>query len=458
MDKQKELLIKESECSILGFLLSFPELSDKYSYLLIPEDFNDNLNKNIFATWKKVVENSQNILDTETLIFEIKKSKEFQNYDLFALDEYLRNLTISAPTVTQFIKCIEFINEENKKNSILKVINNIKEKIENSSMDSFDALDNLEKNILDIVKPSGFKEFKEIKDLSKEVLDKIFYLMSNPTSADGINTSFRELDAITSGLHKDELIILAARPSMGKTAFALNLALNAAKNTNGTVMIFSLEMNAEQLVTRMLSCVSNVDGYLLKKPSLLREYDVEKMVIGQNKLKNLKIIIDDSPGLTIGELVWKANNAKKNMKDLALIVVDYLQLLSVSSKPGSGNNRQNEISKISRDLKRLSRDAGVPVLALSQLSRKVEERESKIPLLSDLRESGSIEQDADIVSFLYRPEYYKNSTNQSDVQDVHVIISKNRNGATGRFILTFEPKIGLFSNSDKKSNKIEEDD
>jgi replicative DNA helicase len=252
------------------------------------------------------------------------------------------------------------------------------------------------------------------------------------------------LDRITNGFQKGDLILLAARPSMGKTAFALNVALNAAQITDKAVALFSLEMPAEQLITRMLSVKSRINGSELRTGQFKSNQQWNALNEAAADLKNTKIYIDDSPSIRVAEIFSKCRKLQAE-HPLSLIVIDYIQLISGSGK-GSSDNRQQEVSEISRALKALARELETPVLALSQLSRMVEQRAGNKPQLSDLRESGSLEQDADIVLFLYRESYYKREEEEKTTEVTEVLISKHRNGATGSINLAFERNINAFYN------------
>ncbi len=258
----------------------------------------------------------------------------------------------------------------------------------------------------------------------------------------GIPTGFRDLDKITAGFQRNDLIIVAARPSVGKTAFALNVAQNVATKTDENVAIFSLEMGAEQLVMRMLCAEGNIDAQVLRTGNLEAE-DWRKLTMAMGSLSNAGIFIDDSPGIRINEIRSKCRRLQQE-HGRGMIMIDYLQLIMGSGR--SGENRQQEVSEISRSLKALARELKIPVIALSQLSRGVEQRQDKRPMMSDLRESGSIEQDADIVSFLYREDYYDKETENQNM--IEIIIAKQRNGPTGTVTLAFAKEYNKFVNID----------
>ena len=269
----------------------------------------------------------------------------------------------------------------------------------------------------------------------------------------GLPTGWYDLDKLTSGLHENQFIIIAARPAMGKTAFALNLATNVAINTGKTVAVFNLEMGAEQLANRIISSLGQLEGYKLQSGKLLNE-DWKSVNEAISQLEDTNIFIDDTPGITIGEIRAKCRRLANSEKGLSLVVIDYLQLISGGKNYGA--NRQQEVSDISRSLKTLAMELNIPIIALAQLSRAVEGREDKRPLMSDLRESGSIEQDADIVSFLYRDDYYnKEARNEDNTSIVELIIGKHRNGPTATIELLFKKNTSTFLNL-RKENRANE--
>ena len=280
-----------------------------------------------------------------------------------------------------------------------------------------------------------------------DTFDRLEELSENKGSLAGLKTGYPDLDRVTAGLHRSDLIILAARPAMGKTAFALNLARNVAQINNKAVLIFSLEMGKEQLVNRILADISGVASFKLETGGFDQD-DFARLSEAMADLSQQPIFIDDTPGMTIMEMRTKARRVAHE-QDLGMIVVDYLQLMSGSSRRAM-DNRVQEISEISRGLKLIARELNVPVIALSQLSRSVESRDSKIPMLSDLRESGSIEQDADIVFFLYREDYYDEETERQNIADL--ILAKHRRGATGEIEFYFDKERVRFMSLDNKHN------
>ena len=294
------------------------------------------------------------------------------------------------------------------------------------------------------VKTKKGTEFRSIQDVLLKTQSDLEKLSQQKNEITGIPTGFYDLDKVTSGLHENELIIIAARPAMGKTAFALNLATNIAMNTDKTVALFNMEMSGEQLAMRMLSSVGQIEQNKLRSGKL-EHHDWKKFNEAMSRLAETKLFIDDTAGMTISEIKAKCRRLYNSEGGLGVVIIDYLQLISGSAR--YAGNRQQEVSEISRSLKTLAMELNIPVIALAQLSRTVEGREDKRPLLSDLRESGSIEQDADIVAFLYREDYYtKQISIDENTSKSEFIIAKNRSGPTTTIDLIFRRNVSTFVN------------
>jgi replicative DNA helicase len=305
-------------------------------------------------------------------------------------------------------------------------------------VDVGEMIDEAEKRILEITQAGSIsKGFTPIKDVLLNTFERIEFLFSNKGGVTGIPSGYPDLDKMTSGFQRSDLIILAARPAVGKTAFALNVAQNIAVRAGETVAIFSLEMGKEQLVQRMLCAEANIDAGKMRT-GFLEEDDWPKLTMAVGTLSEAPIYIDDTPGITVHDIRAKCRRLKAE-HGIGLILIDYLQLIQGR---GKGDNRQQEVSEISRTLKLIARELHVPVIALSQLSRSVEQRQDKRPMMSDLRESGSIEQDADIVSFLYRDDYYNPESERKNI--IEVIIAKQRSGPTGTVELVFLKNFNKF--------------
>ena len=307
-----------------------------------------------------------------------------------------------------------------------------------------EILENTEKSVFDLIQNRNTGDYVPIKQVVMNALERIEKASKNKGTVTGIPTGFIDLDYKLSGLQPSDLILVAARPSMGKTAFVLNIAQYVAFKKNKGVAIFSLEMSKEQLVNRLFSLESQVDAQALRTGNL-KDSDWEKLIAGAGVIGNSKLIIDDTPGISISELRSKCRKYKLE-SDLKLIIIDYLQLMSGSGR--SSDSRQQGISDISRSLKALARELSVPVIALSQLSRAVEQRPDHRPMLSDLRESGAIEQDADVVMFIYRDDYYNHDSEEKGISEI--IIAKQRNGPIGTVKLAWLPQYTKFANLEKE--------
>ena len=359
--------------------------------------------------------------------------------------EFARDLLTAVPTSANVKYYAEIVMEK----SMLRKLIKLYEEIENMcylGRDSLEAvLETTEKRVFELVQKRNTGDYVPIKQVVLNALDKIEKSSKTKGTVTGIPTGFIDLDYKTSGLQPSDLILVAARPSMGKTAFVLNIAQHVAFRSNKTVAIFSLEMSKEQLVNRLFSLESQVDAQLLRTGNL-KDSDWEKLIEGAGVIGKSKMIIDDTPGISISELRSKCRKFKLE-QGLDLIIIDYLQLMT-GRVGGRAESRQQEISDISRSLKGLARELNVPVIALSQLSRAVEQRPDHRPMMSDLRESGAIEQDADVVMFIYRDDYYNKDTDMKNIAEI--IIAKQRNGPIGTVNLAWLPNYTKFANATRK--------
>jgi replicative DNA helicase len=360
--------------------------------------------------------------------------------------EFIRDLITSVPTSANVRYYANIVKEKSTLRQLIKVTEGItnecyldKEKVET-------VLEETEKKIFDILQKRNTGNFVSIKDIVFHSLESIEAAAKNKGSVTGVSTGFYDLDYKTAGLQPSDLILIAARPSMGKTAFVLNIAEHVALRSNVTTAIFSLEMSKDQLVKRIMSMHSKVDSQSIRSGDLSDE-DWLKLVESARTIGNSNLIIDDTSSISIGELRSKCRKYKLE-HNLGLVIIDYLQLMSGSKKSES---RQQEISEISRSLKALAREISAPVVALSQLSRAVEQRPDKRPMLSDLRESGAIEQDADVVMFIYRDDYYNHDSEEAGVSEI--IIGKQRNGPTGTIKLAWLSQFTKFANLERQSNQ-----
>ena len=427
-----------AEESVIGAMLLSKFALQKACDALTAESFYYESNAKIFDTIKKL--NQENIpIDTTTLTSELKKEGLLDGVGGI---EYLTELFTIVPTAANVDQYIKIVQDNAVLRHLIEVSTDITTSAYDNTQDISNTLDEAERKILSVVKDRRSTEFRNIKEVlssTKNNLEKLSMMKGEVT---GLPTGWDRIDKITTGLHEGELIIVAARPAMGKSAWALNLATNAAINSKKTVAVFNLEMSGESLANRMIASVGHVEGYKLATGNLENDWDKVNEAI--SKLEDTKLYIDDTAGITIGEIRSKCRRLANSEEGLDLVIIDYLQL--ISSTGNYGTNRQQEVSDISRSLKLMSLELKVPVVALAQLSRAVEQRkESNRPILSDLRESGSIEQDADIVAFLYREDYYKKELEtKDDTSDTEFIIAKHRNGAVGTIPLRFKKNISKF--------------
>lgn len=436
-----------AEQSLLGALMQEPEKLVEVKAAVDVEDFYDEKNKDIYNAILRLDE-AEIIPDTTTIFEEINNSGAFKSMDASLYIVELYDITPSTRNIMHYANLV-------KRYSIYREIRSaLLSSTEEMNQGNAD-IDSLTATLFDQVERAMERaktsQFKNMKDVTNEVFQEIVARMSGEGQNITIPTGFNTLDQLV-GLGKGDLIILAARPSMGKTAFALNIALNVAgknhrdESEKKTVALFSLEMGADQLVSRMICSEGMLDSEKIKKGTLDND-DMMKLETAVHFLNQKNIFIEDSAFIKVNEVKAKCK-LLKNEHGLDLVVVDYLQLLQGSKRT---DNRQQEVSEISRSLKQMARELECPVIALSQLSRSVESRHDKRPMMSDLRESGSIEQDADIVSFLYRSDYYRSEDTDenevqepSDVSTVEVIVAKNRNGQTGTAELAFMKRYNRF--------------
>ncbi|OXS76538.1 replicative DNA helicase [Domibacillus enclensis] len=434
----------EAEQAVLGAIFLEPSALTVASEILIPEDFYRNAHQQIYLTMLKLGDHGKAV-DVVTVTEDLAAQKMIEDVGGIS---YLSELAAAVPTAAN----IEYYARIVEEKSLLRRLIRTATTIATDGYEREDEVEGLlseaEKSIMEVAQRKNAGAFHNIKDVLVRTYDNIELLHNRKGDVTGIPTGFAELDRMTAGFQRNDLIIVAARPSVGKTAFALNIAQNVATNTEEQVAIFSLEMGAEQLVMRMLCAEGNIDAQRLRTGSLTDE-DWRKLTMAMGSLSNSGIYIDDTPGVRIGEIRSKCRRLKQE-QGLGMILIDYLQLIQGNGR--SGENRQQEVSEISRSLKSLARELEVPVIALSQLSRGVEQRQDKRPMMSDIRESGSIEQDADIVAFLYRDDYYdKESENKNMIE---IIIAKQRNGPTGTVELAFVKEYNKFVNVERRMDDM----
>ena len=407
----------EAEQSVVGSMIMDKQAIITAGEMLVADDFYHNQYGVMFQTM-------------------VDMNNEGRPVDIVTLQERLKEKNVSAEVYS-----LEFIRDLLAAilRNIIRVNNSIANDCYAGTQKTEDILADTEKKIFDLVKNKGNHEYKPIDKVVLEALDKISSAAKNRGAVTGVPTGFKDLDGYLSGLQPSDFVLVAARPSMGKTAFVLNVAENVAIKQGITTAIFSLEMSNVQLVNRMLSLESTVDADKLRK-GRLDSSDWGKLIEGADSIAKSHLIIDDTPGISISELRSKCRKYKME-NDLGLVIIDYLQLMSGSGR--RSDNRQQEISDISRALKALARELNVPVVTLSQLSRAVEQRPDHRPMLSDLRESGAIEQDADVVMFLYRDDYYNKDTDIKGIAEI--IIAKQRNGPIGTVKMAWIPEQTRFA-------------
>lgn len=431
----------EAEQAVIGAIFLEPEAMSTASEFLLPYDFYRPSHQRIFQVMMQLSDRGEPI-DLLTVTNALNSSKLLEEVGGVS---YLTELADAVPTAANIAYYTKIVEEKSVLRRLIRTATDIVTESFNREDEIEDVLSEAEKNILDVSNRQNANAFKNIKDVLIDVYDNIEQLHEKSGDVTGIPTGFRDLDKITSGFQRNDLIIVAARPSVGKTAFALNVAQNVAIKTDENVAIFSLEMGADQLVSRMLCAEGNIDAQRLRTGSLEAE-DWTKLTMAMGSLSNAGIFIDDSPGIRVNEIRSKCRRLKQE-HGLGMILIDYLQLIQ-GSGASAKENRQQEVSEISRSLKGLARELEVPVIALSQLSRGVEQRQDKRPMMSDLRESGSIEQDADIVGFLYRDDYYDKESEKQNI--IEIIIAKQRNGPVGTVELAFVKEYNKFVDLDHR--------
>lgn len=427
----------EAEQAVLGAMLLKEDAFTVVAEMLSPEAFYRETHRLIYQAMLEIKERGEPV-DIVTLTEQLRKSGDLAKVGGIPAITLIANAVPTAANVRYHAQIVR------EKAQLRQLINTATEIVGTAyeEADPVDTImDNAERRILSLSGGKGGKDFTGIKDILLETLIQLEKRYENKGSITGLPTGFRDLDQLTAGLQKSDLILVAARPSMGKTAFTLNIATHVVLRAKEPVAFFSLEMSKEQLVQRMLCAEGMIDSQRLRVGDL-EEKDWGHLIETANRLSAAPLYIDDTPGITAMDLRSKARRLKAE-RGLSLIIIDYLQLMQ-GRMSKSGDNRQQEISEISRSLKALARELNVPVIALSQLSRSVEARQVKRPMLSDLRESGSLEQDADIVMFLYREDYYDPETENKNITEV--IIAKHRNGPVDTVALTFLKQFTKFGN------------
>jgi replicative DNA helicase len=430
----------EAEQAVIGAIFLEPLALTPASEILIPEDFYRAAHQKIFNAMVKLNDQGKAV-DLITVTEELAATKILE--DIGGVS-YLSEVAGSVPTAANIEYYANIVAEKSLLRRLIRTATGIAQDGYTREDEVETLLGEAEKSIMEVAQRRNAGNFHNIKDVLVRTYDNIETLHQRTGDVTGIPTGFAELDRMTAGFQRNDLIIVGARPSVGKTAFALNIAQNVAVKSKENVAIFSLEMGAEQLVMRMLCAEGNIDAQRLRTGTLTDE-DWGKLTMAMGSLSDAGIFIDDTPGVRISDLQAKCRRLKQE-HGLGMILIDYLQLILGSGR--SGENRQQEVSEISRSLKQLARELQVPVIALSQLSRGVEQRQDKRPMMSDIRESGSIEQDADIVAFLYRDDYYDKESENKNI--IEIIIAKQRNGPTGTVSLAFVKEYNKFVNLERR--------
>lgn len=443
----------EAEQSVLGAIIIDPELLSSTQEVLLPESFYRGAHQHIFRAMMHLNEDTKEI-DVVTLMDQLTNDGTLSEA---GGPQYLAELSNNVPTTRNIQYYTDIVAKHALKRKLIQTADSIANDGYNDELELDAILSDAERRILELSSTRDSEGFKDIRDILGQVYETAEELDQNSGQTPGIPTGYRDLDQMTAGFNRNDLIIIAARPSVGKTAFALNIAQKVAVHEdNYTVGIFSLEMGADQLATRMICSSGNVDSNRLRTGTMTEE-DWNRFTIAVGKLSRTKIFIDDTPGIRITDIRSKCRRLKQE-HGLDMIMIDYLQLIQGSGSRLS-DNRQQEVSEISRTLKAIARELECPVIALSQLSRGVEQRQDKRPMMSDIRESGSIEQDADIVAFLYRDDYYNRGDGEEDGGnfepqtnddngEIEIIIAKQRNGPTGTVKLHFMKQYNKFTDID----------
>ena len=432
----------EAEQSVVGSMLLDSDAITVASEIITGDDFYNKQYGVLFDTMVELHEEGSSV-DVVTLQNRLREKDVPPEVSSL---EFIRDLVAMVPTSANVKYYAKIVSDK----ALLRRLIRLNEDIANTCYQGKEntevILEETEKKVFDLVQRRGSSDYVPIRQVVMNAMDKIEASAKLHGTVTGIATGFLDLDYRTAGMQPSDLVLIAARPSMGKTAFVLNIAQNVAFKLHQCVAIFSLEMSKEQLVNRMFSLESSVDAQKLRTGQLADD-EWEKLIESANTIGNSKLIIDDTPGISISELRSKCRKFKLE-HDLKMIIIDYLQLMSGS---GRSDSRQQEISDISRSLKSVARELNVPVLALSQLSRAVEQRPDHRPMMSDLRESGAIEQDADVVMFIYRDDYYNKETDRKGISEI--IIAKQRNGPIGTVELAWLPQYTKFANLELNPNR-----
>ncbi len=432
----------DAEKSLLGAIMISDKVLPDVLTILKSSDFYDTKHQLIFGAMVNLYDRHMPI-DLVTLTSELRSMKKLNEVGKAS---YLTELSTYVPTASHAMAYAEIIERTSMRRRLIKAGTEIAEKAFNEDANVDELIGSAEAELFTVSDKIIKTDYTSMEDLLADALDRIEELHKNKGALRGLKTGFRDLDKKTAGFQKGDLVIVGARPAMGKTTFAQNLTYNIASMNNKGVLFFSMEMASSEIIDRILSDVSGVNNWNIRTGNLSDE-EYSKVADAMNELSELPIYIDDTSSMTINEIRNKARRAKHD-HDIGIVIIDYLQLIQGSDR--YKGNRVQEVTEISRGLKTLARELDVPVVALAQLSRGVTGREDPRPLLSDLRESGSIEQDADLVLFLHRPDYYKaNDDNYEETHITELLIAKHRHGAIGKIELYFHPELLRFMSLDK---------
>ena len=434
----------EAEASLLGAILIDADAIVRVADALTAQDFYEEKHRRIYEAIIKLYEKHRPI-DALTLSNQLKDDGFIE---VVGGATYITEIANYVPTAAHAEHYADIIKQKSMRRRLIKAAQDTVDLGYDESKTIQEVIETAESDLFNVSQQHVKQDIQSIENILADSFERLDELHRNKGKIRGVPTGFKDMDNILAGWQRSDLVILASRPAMGKTAVALNFAHSVAVKAEQPVLLFSLEMSKEQLVDRLLAMESGVDAWNIRTGNL-SDADFEKIGDAMGTLSEAPIYIDDTPGITVSEMRTKARR-EQHKRQLGLIIVDYLQLMSGRSKYGGEGNRVQEISEISRGLKLIARELNVPVIALSQLSRSVESRSPQIPQLADLRESGSIEQDADIVMFLYREDYYNNETQRKNITDI--IISKHRNGPTGKVELYFDRAKQHFKSLDRRSD------
>jgi replicative DNA helicase len=432
----------DAEASLLGAILIDGDAIVKIADTVEPIDFYDPRHRRIYEAVRELYE-QRSPIDVLTLSDQLKGNGVLDNVGGAS---YLTELTNFVPTAAHVEQYAEIVAQKSLRRRLIKASQDMVGLGFDESKTLHDLIEQAESRLFEVSQQHIKQNVVSLEEILSESFDRLDELHKDKNKLRGLPTGYRDLDRLLAGLQRSDLVVLAARPSMGKTALALNIAHHVAVQAGQPVLIFSLEMSKEQLVDRLLAIESGVDAWSLRTGNLT-DSDFEKLGQAMGSLSEAPMYIDDSPGITVSDLRTKARR-EAHQRQLSLIIVDYLQLMSGGSRYAGDFNRVQEVTEISRGLKGVARELNVPVLALSQLSRSVESRPDKIPQLADLRESGSIEQDADVVAFIFREDFYNPQTERQNLTDI--LIKKHRNGPTGNIELYFDREKQRFRSLDTR--------